>query len=46
MGRVPGQGRYGGVAAHGRQSRPHPDVQDPVQHILHAGHLGNGNRLE
>ena len=44
--RVPGQGRHGRLAAHGRQSRPHPDVQDPVQHLVHPWYLGNGNRLE
>ena len=46
VGRVPGQGRDRGLAADGRQPRADPDVQDPVQHVLHAGHLGNGNRLE
>jgi len=46
VGRVPGQGRHGRLAADGRQPRPHPDLQDPVQHLLHPGHLGDGYRLE
>ena len=46
MGRMSGQGRDGGLAADGRQPRPNPDLQDPVQHVFHAGHLGNGYRLE
>jgi hypothetical protein len=46
MGRMSGQGRDGGLAADGRQPRPDPDLQDSVQHVFHAGHLGNGYRLE
>ena len=41
VGGVQQQGRRGGLGAAGRQPRPHPHLQDPVQHLLHPRHLGD-----